>query len=203
MKAALLANGETPAGAALEELRAADVLVACDGALGRARACGREPDFVVGDGDSLGTDGIAALGERFVLVAEQETNDLEKAFRFACGRWPGAEIVILGAGGGREDHLIGNVFRMTSFSEACPDVTMITNAGRFDVADGERRFPCRPGEAVSVFAPYPGTKAVSKGLEWPLEGVDLSRLWSATLNRAARTSFSLEVTHPVIVYRAW
>ena len=146
------------------------------------------------------------------------TNDLEKAFMFAVERWSAGAalpawrtgaagealpaVVIVGAGGGREDHLIGNVFRLAEFAKRVPDVAMITNTGRFDVVDGERTFGCFPGQAVSVFAPEPGTELSSSGLEWPLGGVDLQRLWSGTLNRATGGEFTVRSTSPAIVYRA-
>ena len=226
----IAANGETPEGEALEALRRAECVVACDGAYARLKALGIEPDWVVGDCDSISEEDRAALGPRLVRVDEQETNDLEKAFRFAC-EWAGcaddrlrrsrrerpttlahgietggtrscasAKIVIVGAGGGREDHLIGNVFRLLGFAERVPDVSMLTNAGRFDVVRGGRTFKCAPGQAVSVFAPVSGTKVESEGLEWPLGGVDLSRLWAGTLNRTTAREFSIRSSSPVLVY---
>ena len=66
---------------------AAERVVCCDGAYVKAIALGRKPDLVVGDGDSLDDAQKAALGERFVHVAEQETNDLAKAFCVAVARF--------------------------------------------------------------------------------------------------------------------
>jgi len=239
-KIAIVANGETPEGEALEALKSAERVIACDGAYARLKSLGIEADFIVGDCDSISEEDRNALGSKLVRVDEQETNDLEKAFRFAveiagmlprqfgrdastmrpwgaeCGRAVGAslpdartpcaisshpQIVIVGAGGGREDHLIGNVFRLLDFAERVPDVAMITNSGRFDVVKGERKFKSAPGQAVSVFAPLPGTKLESEGLEWPLGGVDLSRLWSGTLNRTTARGFTIRSTTPVLVYR--
>ena len=242
MEIAIVANGETPEGEAMEALRRAECVIACDGAYARLKPLGIEPDFVVGDCDSISEEDREALGTRLVRVDEQETNDLAKAFRFACeGRADArlrrsrrerpttlahgseahtttlahvpetggtrssasATIAIVGAGGGREDHLIGNVFRLMEFAEQVPDVAMLTNTGRFDVVKGERTFESAPGQAVSVFAPIQGTKVESEGLQWPLGGVDLSRLWSGTLNRATGLSFTITASAPVIVYRAF
>ena len=97
--------------------------------------------------------------------------------------------------------MIGNVFRLLDFAERVPDVAMLTNAGRFDVVKGGRTFECAPGQAVSVFAPIPGTKVESEGLEWPLGGVDLSRLWSGTLNRTSAREFTIRSSACVLVYR--
>lgn len=199
---AILADGAPPTHpAARAAFDAASRLVCCDGAYRKARALGRLPDLVVGDGDSLSAADRAALGERFVSIAEQETNDLDKAFRTAVARFGGAGIVILGAGGLREDHFLGNVFRLPGFARVAPDVAMVTDAGTFTVVTGARRYACRPGEAVSVFAPDPAARATSEGLEWPLDGVSLAELWRGTLNRTTGTSFRLACDRPLLVYR--
>lgn len=199
---AILADGAPPTHpAARAAFDVASRLVCCDGAYRKARALGRLPDLVVGDGDSLSAADRAALGERFVSIAEQETNDLDKAFRTAVARFGGAGIVILGAGGLREDHFLGNVFRLPGFARAAPDVAMVTDAGTFTVVTGARRYACRPGEAVSVFAPDPAARATSEGLEWPLDGVSLAELWRGTLNRTTGTSFRLACDRPLLVYR--
>ena len=205
MEVVIAANGETPQGAALEALRGAGCVIACDGAYARLKSLGIEPDYVVGDCDSISAEDREALGSKLVRVDEQETNDLAKAFRFACGRAgrAPAKIVVVGAGGGREDHLIGNVFRLVDFAAEVPGVSMLTNAGRFDVVNGERTFESAPGQAVSVFAPLPGARLGSSGLQWPLDGVDLSRLWSGTLNRATGNSFTIRSSCAAVVYRCF
>ena len=205
MRVAILANGEPPRHAAPRAaLAAADLLVACDGALAAARALGREPDYVVGDGDSTPAADRAALAGRFVHVAEQETNDLCKAFRFVISlpRPDDAlSVVLLGATGLREDHALANIFHLLDFTEEVPDTTIVTDSGTFVAVRGEQTFPCRPGDAVSVFAPLPGTHTVSRGLAWPLEGVDLAPLWRGTLNRTTSDSFSLHANFPLLLYR--
>ena len=199
---AILADGAPPTHpAARAAFDAASRLVCCDGAYRKARALGRLPDLVVGDGDSLSAADRAALGERFVSIAEQETNDLDKAFRTAVARFGGAGVVLLGAGGLREDHFLGNLFRLPDFARTAPDIALVTDAGTFTVVAGARRYACRPGEAVSVFAPDPATHATSRGLAWPLDGVPLDALWRGTLNRTTGDAFDLAGDRPLIVYR--
>lgn len=199
----ILANGEIPTGAARAFLDAAATLVACDGARRTALLCGREPDWTVGDGDSLSASDKAALGDRFVRVPDENTNDLDKAFRFVRSRLPDAPVVIVGAGGGREDHLLGNVFRLFAFAREMPGVALVTNAGRFDLVADERVFASVPDGGVSVFASRPGAHAVSEGLRWPLEGALLDDPWSGTLNRAEGESFTVRTDVPLLVYRAF
>ena len=207
MHVAILANGEPPRHAVpCAALAEADLLVACDGALAAARALGREPDYVVGDGDSLAPADRQAIGERFVRVPEQDTNDLCKAFRFVISlpRPDGAlSITLLGTTGRREDHALANVFHLVDFTEKVPDTKILTDDGTFTAVRGEQTFPCRPGDAVSVCAPLPGTRVTSRGLAWPLDGVDLSPLWRGTLNRTTSDSFTLRTNHPILLYRPY
>ena len=208
LRVVLLANGERPRHAAtLAAIAGADVLVACDGAVAAACAIGREPDYAVGDGDSLPQSVRDALGARFVFDGEQDTNDLCKAFRFVqtLPRTGGDALClrILGATGLREDHALANIFLLPGFAEQIPDTSLMTNAGVFSVVRGERTFPCRPGEPVSVFAPTPGTRVVSRGLVWPLDGVDLSPLWRGTLNRTVGDAFTLDADKSVLLYRPY
>ena len=200
---AILANGAVPTHpVAVKAFRDATRLVCCDGAYPKAMALGREPDLVVGDGDSLTAEQKSLLGARFLHIAEQDTNDLDKAFRTVLPQLAADEgVVILGAGGLREDHLLGNIFRLPDFSRAVPSVEMVTDAGVFTVVTRDRTYACHPGEAVSVFAPEVGTQVRSIALEWPLDGVLLTALWQGTLNRTTGNTFTLCTNRPIIVYR--
>ena len=212
----ILANGAPPvAELPLRILRNTDQLVCCDGAYAKARALGREPDFVVGDGDSLSSDEKAALGSRFVPIADQDTNDLAKALRFVLGMEgragsvpPPARIVILGATGLREDHTLGNVFHLFDFAALLreretkpPILEMVTDTGTFEVVSAVKTFACQPGDAVSIFACDPDTRVHSEGLAWPLDGVMFPNLWCATLNRTTGATFLLNPDRPILVFR--
>ena len=205
MRVAIIANGDTPRHAVPRAaFAAADLRVACDGALAAARALGHEPDYVVGDGDSLSATDRDVIGDRFVRVTEQDTNDLCKAFRFVrdLPRINTAlAVTLLGATGRREDHALANIFHLIDFAAEIPDTSIITDYGTFVVVRDEQTFPCHPGEAVSVFAPLPDTRVSSRGLVWPLDGVDLAPLWSGSLNRTAGIAFTLNASRPILMYR--
>lgn len=189
---AVVAAGDFPApgGEARALLDSAARVVCCDGAADAyRRETGREPDAAVGDGDSV-RGGFA----NFVRIPDQDTNDLEKAFRWCAAQGWGVPVVF-GAAGGREDHFIGNVFR--SFAAGAD---IVTDRGRFCHVDGRASFAARRGAAVSVFATDPSVAASSRGLEWPLDGVRLSNLYVATLNRASSDRVDIETTGPVYVY---
>ena len=159
---------------------------------------------MVGDGDSLSAADRNALGDRFVHVTEQDTNDLCKAFRFSQSRPRISDeisVALLGTTGLREDHALANIFHLIDFAAEIPDTSIITDYGTFVAVRDEQTFPCHPGEAVSVFAPLPDTRVSSRGLVWPLDGVDLAPLWRGSLNRTAGIAFTLNASRPILMYR--
>lgn len=126
----ILADGDFPSHPlALEWLRQCPYVVCCDGAANTYIRSGRMPEAIVGDGDSLLPD----IKERYASLihseAEQETNDLSKAFRF-CLSQERKRITIMGATGKREDHTIGNVSLLADYMEQA-EVSMMTDYGIF------------------------------------------------------------------------
>ena len=191
---AILANGAFPApGTRARELfDTARRVVCCDGAADTYRAAtGMECDLVVGDLDSL-----RSLPSNCIRIAEQETNDLEKAVR-ACRELGYRDLVIFGATGLRDDHTLGNIFRALALG-----VDIATDYGYFHFVASAASFSCPPGTSVSIFASNPATRCTSTGLEWPLDGVRFENLYCATLNRTSGPEFSISTTHPVFVYIA-
>lgn len=191
----ILAAGDFPkkGGIAWRLLENADAVVCCDSAGDAFRLrFAREPDAVVGDCDS-----VKGCFGNVVHVAEQETNDLEKAVLY-CRSKGWRSPVLLGATGRREDHTIGNVFRAMSLG-----LEVVSDYGRFVPFCGRKSFAARKGAAVSIFATDPATRMSSKGLEWPLDGVEFRNLYCATLNRATGKRVTIESDRPALVYFAW
>lgn len=204
----ILADGEAPSHEVpLSFLRNARTVVACDGAWRTAVKLGCIPDAVVGDGDSLTSEDMAELEHLCVPVfkdAEQDTNDLCKAFKCVMRSATAGRIVILGATGKREDHAIGNIFHLADFAEDCPDVRIVTDSGTFEplMPPGrEWNGDSNVGRAISVFATHPDTVMTSDGLKWPLNGVRFDTLWRGTLNRIVSTRFSISTDRPAIIFR--
>ena len=201
----ILAAGDFPtAPSPLALLDAADELVCCDGAADALLRYGREPDFVVGDLDSLSERTRERLSGRLVRVEEQETNDLAKAFRFCRSRGRG-RIVILGATGKREDHTLGNLAHLVDFAEEIPGIEIATDHGVFSVALRSGEFRSFPGERLSFFAVDPETTVTSAGLKYPMRELRLRRWWQATLNEALADTFSLNFTpgSRLLIYRVF
>ena len=198
-RALVVANGAFRVTASFRRAFAESALtVACDGAAERLVAAGLWPDVVIGDGDSLSSELKVALKGRFRRVREQATNDLAKALRY-CARQGVAAVTVLGAAGRREDHLIGNVFRLLDFAAAFAELQLVTPSGRFEAFAGRWSRELPVGTSVSVFA-APGTAVTSEGFEWPLKGVRFSSPAEATLNRTNAPRVTLCAEGPALVY---
>ena len=189
----ILANGEFPTSPyALSFFDEAKTLVCCDGAILHALERGRVPDYIVGDMDSTPPELQKRYADRIVRVAEQETNDLTKAFRFCREKGLAARVVVLGATGKREDHTLGNLSRLVDFAAEADDVRFVTDFGYFQAALSPGEFDALPGRQISIFSFSPNQAIASCGLKYPLNQLKLPRWHVATLNEAIGDHFSLD-----------
>lgn len=202
-KTVILANGQFPSHAVpLAALRGADRIVCCDGAVERLADVGLEPEWIVGDLDSLSAVDCARYREKLVRVREQETNDLTKAFRFCLSHgW--RELVIVGATGLREDHTLGNLSLLADFAGEA-SVRLLTDTGWFTPLNASAQLRSHEGQQVSIFSFDPGTAVSAEGLRYPLNGLRLTRWWQAALNEACGDVFGLTFDGgPLLVYQTY
>ena len=198
----ILANGSFPRRKCLlDTLRAAARIVCCDGAASALLRAGMEPDLVVGDLDSLDPALKKRFGRRLVHESEQETNDLSKAFR-ACMERSWSTLVILGAGGKREDHLLGNASLLAQFAAAGAEVRMETDYGTFLPVLKSASFRRPVGTKVSIFSFHPEMPVTASGLKYPLDKLRLPFWWCGTLNETVAPEFSLafDGRAPLLLY---
>ncbi|MCR5445714.1 MAG: thiamine diphosphokinase [Bacteroidales bacterium] len=195
----ILAAGDFPTHEIpFKAFREADFVVVCDNAYNEIKDKGLWPkDFVViGDGDSLSEADKASLGERWIQVNEQDYNDLHKAMVYATSHFPinGNHFTILGATGKREDHTLGNISYLTTFSNEYPgiDLEMLTDYGRFTACFGRRDFASFPLQQVSIISLTPDVPVSTTRLHWAVNKRCLRIWWEGTLNSALSDSFTVE-----------
>lgn len=199
----VVANGSFPTAAtALELLRQAKVIIACDGATEALHRQGFTPHAIIGDLDSLPPELEGLYADRLHQVIDQEINDLTKAVRFA--RETGhQEVMILGATGLREDHTLGNISLLMEYASWFGRVEMVSDYGRFTPLVASATLESVPGQQVSLFSLAPGGLLTTEGLKWPLSRRALTAWWQGTLNEATGYEFTLTLSEEarVIVYR--
>ena len=200
----IVANGEPPAHPeALRLLREARTIVCCDGAVGSVVALGAEPAVIVGDGDSITSELAARFADRICPDRSEEYNDLTKAVNY-CEKKGVRRFAILGGGGRREDHLLGNISLLVSYSRKF-EVVMVTNYGIFTPIHQTTTFDCRVGQPVSVFSFTPETRITYHGLKYPVSLRQFARLWEGTLNVTESDAFTIELHDEgdVVIFQAF
>ncbi|HMS96682.1 MAG TPA: thiamine diphosphokinase [Tabrizicola sp.] len=149
-------------------LARAPVPVAADSGADRLLGHGVMPEAVIGDFDSISDAARARIPlARQHVIAEQETTDFDKALRMVQAPF----ILALGFAGARLDHgLAAFNTLIRSRNQACILV------GPKDICFAAPRrivLELRAGDALSLFPLGPVTWR-SKGLEWPVEGLDFA-----------------------------
>jgi thiamine pyrophosphokinase len=176
----VLAGGDPVEPQLRERLPAADVVVAADAGLHVAGVLDLRVDAVVGDMDSVDPallDAAVARGARVERhPAAKDATDLELALDAAMQR--GAEhVAVVGGGGGRLDHLLGNLTLLASPRYAAAYVEAWMGGAHVVVARGGGaavELAGTPGELVTLL-PVGGDAlgVTTKGLRYPLHGEPL------------------------------
>jgi thiamine pyrophosphokinase len=177
----VLGNGSYPTHEVpLQLLQSASFLLCCDGAVNQLTAHGVTPDFIIGDGDSIAPELKQRYADRFLQVADQETNDQTKAMNYLMQKGV-QRVALVGATGGREDHTLGNVSLLMDYLRQGMEVRMFTDTGVFIPARGETLLEVEPGTQISIFR-FDATSLSAEGLKYPL--YDFTAWWQGTLNEA-------------------
>jgi thiamine pyrophosphokinase len=156
------------------------LIVAADGGARSALTAGLRPDLVVGDGDSLGDEGTAAVEAAGIRVerapVDKDESDTELAV-CACLARGATSISIVGAFGGRLDHTLANIAllglpdigeRPVQLLDGRTRVRLIRAPGpNGEVAS--LRCDGRPGDLVSLLPLGERVEGITtEGLQYPL-----------------------------------
>ncbi|MCA9790393.1 MAG: thiamine diphosphokinase [Candidatus Eremiobacteraeota bacterium] len=200
-RVAILAGGQPPdPDYCRQQVARADRLICANGGFAVAMLLGLTPDAVVGDLDSLTPEQIDRLERSRIpvrrLPVTKDASDLELAMQLAHS-WGARDVIVLGALGGRTDHLLFNLVAGLCY---CREVGMRTVLANHDqeafLVEPDHRILERQGWIASLLCLSATCTGVAlKGFEFPLEGESLRRASSRTLSNrilAEEASISLE-----------
>lgn len=171
--------------------RLGPTLIAADGAGDRLVRMGVVPDALIGDMDSASAGARASAG-RVLVIPEQDTTDFEK-----CLYATEAPLYLaVGFTGGRVDHTLAVFHALLSRPEK--RVVLLGEADAMALAPPGRALTLAVGQGarVSIF-PLQPVRGLSRGLEWPLDGLELApgrRI--GTSNRAIADEVTLRFEGP-------
>ena len=158
-------------------LNSADCIIAADGGANWLALHQRTPDGIVGDMDSIDPALLAHLEEAGCQVqrhpAHKDETDAELALAAAAALGP-AEIVIVGALGGRIDHTLANLSLLSMPVLHGIAVSVFDGQSALWLATGRTEVHGNPGDVVSLI-PWGGDACAihTEGLAYPLRGETL------------------------------
>jgi thiamine pyrophosphokinase len=148
-------------------------LIAADGAAAVLHAMGIVPEFIVGDLDSLPPDVLEQLQSLSEIIhdPDQDSNDFEKALRFASSMlW--RRLLVTGLHGGDLEHTLNNWSVLMRHGR---DLSLVAlDRGRYGIPLYHSvTFAAQPGELLSLI-PQPEARLTTQGLVWPLTNETLT-----------------------------
>jgi thiamine pyrophosphokinase len=153
-------------------LPARATVVAADGGVDHALALGLHVDVAVGDFDSVTPEGLAAVAGAGARLERhppaKDATDLELALDSAIELDP-ARVLVVGAAGGRLDHLLAGLLLLGSERYAGVELDAVLGSTRAHVIRGSRTLSGAVGELISLVALHgPAEGVTTAGLAYPL-----------------------------------
>jgi len=181
LRAIVVANGELDDPARLKA-RLVDLgearVIAADGGLHNCRKLGLQPETVIGDLDSIGPAEVLQLQKAGVQLLrrppQKDETDLELAL-FRALELGIAQVVVVGALGGRLDMSLANLFLLAHPRLSELEIRLWSgNQTAWLLRPPGGEVGGRPGDSLSLI-PIGGeaTGVVTEGLEYPLRGESL------------------------------
>ena len=194
----VLANGQFPMHTIpLQILDDAGTVICTDGSADTLLQFERIPHIIIGDHDSTSLNKNDFKG-LWVDVPDQHRTDLQKTLEW-CLVNDLNEITVLGAMGEREDHSLGNLHVLAEFSEKLT-VHFTTDFARIYCINGEKTFPSKKGQQISITAIKNVSSITTKGLKYALDNEPFPPACNGISNEAEGDEFSIFTSHPIWLF---
>lgn len=156
----------------------ADYVIACDAGYVHAQRADIVPDVIIGDFDSY-TGDLPGGVEIIRTKPEKDDTDTMMALKLAIRRGY-RRIMLVGALGGRVDHMLANISLVAFAAEKGADLQIVDGHHQiFAVRNGRRRVPRSTWRNLSVFAFDTECKGVTlRGVKYPLENAVLTNTFA-------------------------
>lgn len=183
MRIAVVANGEWDKEWGKRELASYDRLIAADGGGNSIIDSGYVPDALIGDLDSIQTDYLEICRTRGTHIlsysSEKDETDLELALEYAAKEMEQEvkaeipdqgikEFYLLGATGGRIDHLLGNLSIVLGFLKRGFRIYMKDPDHELWLQEGRKKLLGKKGQKVSILPVTEKALVRTEGLYYPL-----------------------------------
>ncbi|MDE5438601.1 thiamine diphosphokinase [Elizabethkingia meningoseptica] len=198
MKALLFINGEPPKN--IPETSQYDLIACTDGAihyLKEKKFPLEKLDFISGDFDSY-KQSETELSAKLIHTPDQNKTDFHKALEIIIEEGI-YDVDVYGGSGGEQDHYLGNLTVAYLFRNKIK-ITFYDEYSRYFFIPEEFEIRNVLGKMISL-VPYPvAENVVTKGLNWPLFGEELSMTGRiGTRNFAVEDTFTCTYTEGALL----
>ncbi len=194
----ILANGQFPSHSIpLNILDSAGTVISTDGSADSLLKLNRTPHVIIGDFDSTSLEEQSFKG-LWVDVPDQHRTDLQKTLEW-CFINNLHEVVVLGAMGKREDHSLGNLYILAEFSEKM-NIHFVTDYARIYCINGQKTFPSKKGQQISITAIEKVEAITTKGLKFALKNELFPPACNGISNETECDEFSINTSHPIWLF---
>ena len=198
-KIILILNGKIPDWEnILSFLKKYDSIICADGAANKIISLGIEPDYILGDLDSIDKKNLKKYSRKIIELKNQNYNDLHKSLLW-CKEKNIKTINIIGIDGKRIDHTIGN-FSIILDCISFIDITIHTKYGVLYTINKERKFKDCYKKNISIFNSKSGNKITTHGLKYNLDNAHLKELYKGTLNEAVENEIIIKTKNKILIY---
>ena len=199
----IVANGDFPSHKVpLLILQDSSTIICCDGAANHLVKNGMEPNYILGDMDSIDDSLKNKYKEQVIELPKQDQNDLRKTIQWVEDKKV-KKTAILGATGRRDDHSLANIFTLLQYPTSL-EITISSNHGIFSVVKGGQKFDSFKGQKISLFSTDSNIEVTSNNLKYNLNNKMLTNLYYGSLNESLDESFTLTLSHGrILVYQVF
>lgn len=174
-KAIILANGQAPKKSVFNILTKLgySTLICADGGANTALKLKLDPDFIIGDFDSImpATQKYYAGNVKMIKIMRQNDTDVEKCLKFAIKK-KYDDVILLGSTGDRLDHSFCNLGIALKYYDHI-NIRIIHGKSILTVYSGKVNFDAMIGETISLYGISTRTKIKSQGLKYLLKNISL------------------------------
>ena len=194
----LFGNGEsTTHKIPTEILKNAGAILCTDGGADKLMRLGLQPDFILGDMDSLSLDRNEYNCD-YIELMDQSKTDLEKSLEWCCENNI-TELSLVGFSGEQDDHNMAALWTLVSFSEKM-DHSFYSNYSLIKCVKGDATLNSLTGQTISIIPARENIEISADGLKYPLNKSILNPPSFGTRNSATVDHFSIQTNGLVWVF---
>ena len=198
-KIILVLNGELPKkNHLISKVEKYDKILCADGAANVLINYGINPDFILGDLDSVNKDTLKKFKGNIINLPDQNLNDLEKILLWIIKKKI-KDVDVIGMDGKRIDHTLGNFSVILKYIKKMK-INIFTKSGIFYTINLSKVFNNIKNSYISIFSNDLNTFISSDGLKFELENKNLPELNSGTLNYAIKNKVIIKSNGSILLF---